>query len=148
MSTKQILPRFIVGVAFLLAVTAAAEAQSPSGSVAFETAEASAVGDPQWVGCTLTLNGKIYGCTVTGLSAPATGIARVSGMVFDLKDPGGFAGTYTAAGSDLSLGGGHLVLKNQHGVKMILSAFGDLVELQAADKGVVVTLKEERKKSR
>ncbi len=46
MSTKQILTRFILGVAFLLAVTAAAEAQTPSGSVAFETAEASAMGDP------------------------------------------------------------------------------------------------------
>ena len=108
MSTKQILPRFILGVAFLLAVTAAAEAQTPSGSVAFETAEASAMGDSQWVGCSLTLNGKIYGCTVTGLSAPITGIARVSGMVFDLKDPGSFTGAYTVSGNDFSLGGGHL----------------------------------------
>jgi len=41
-----------------------------------------------------------------------------------------------------------LALKNQNGVKMVLTAFGDLVELQAADKGVVVTLKEERKKAR
>jgi hypothetical protein len=148
MSTKQILTRFIVGIAFLLAVTAAAEAQSPSGSVAFETADASAMGDTQWVGCTLTVNGKIYGCTVTGLSAPLTGTARVSGMVFDLKDPKSFAGTYTAAGSDLSLEDGHLALKNQSGVKMVLTAFGDLVELRAADKGVIVTLKEERKKAR
>jgi hypothetical protein len=84
---------------------------------------------------------------VTGLSAPVTGIARVSGMVFDLKDPGNFAGTYTA-GNDVSLGGGHLALKNQNGVRMILTAFGDLVELRAADKGVVVALKEERKKAR
>ena len=147
MSTKQILTRVILGIAFLLAVTAAAEAQTPSGSVAFETAEASAMGNTNWVGCTLTFNGKIYECTVTGLSAPVTGIARVSGMVFDLKDPGNFAGTYTS-GNDVSLGGGHLVLKNQNGVRMVLSAFSDLVELQAADKGVVVTLKEERKKAR
>ena len=147
MSTKQILTRVILGIAFLLAVTAAAEAQTPSGSVAFETAEASAMGDTQWVGCSLTLNGKIYGCTVTGLSAPDTNITRVSGMVFGLKDPESFAGTYTT-GNDISLGGGHLALKNQHGVKMVLTAFGDLVELQAADKGVVVTLKEERKKAR
>jgi len=148
MSTKQILTRFIVGAAFLLAVTAAAEAQTPSGSVAFESAEASAMGETNWVGCSLTFNGKMYGCTVTGLSAPVTGIARVSGMVFDLKDPGNFTGTYKAAGNDISLGDGHLVLKNQHGVRMVLTAFGDMVELRAADKGVVVTLKEERKKSR
>ena len=38
--------------------------------------------------------------------------------------------------------------ENQHGVKMVLTAFGDLVELRAADKGVMVTLKEERKKAR
>ena len=147
MSTKQILTRCLLGVAFLLTVSAAAEAQTPSGSVAFETAEASAMGNTNWVGCTLTFNGKIYECTVTGLSAPVTGIARVSGMVFDLKDPGNFAGTYTS-GNDVSLGGGHLALKNQNGVKMVLTAFGDLVELQAADKGVVVTLKGERKKAR
>jgi hypothetical protein len=146
MSTKQILTRFILGIAFLLAVTAAAEAQTPSGSVAFESGEASTF-DTMWVGCTLVFQGKAYGCTVTGLSAPMSGMARVSGMVFDLKDPGNFTGTYTSA-NDISMGGGQLVLKNQHGVKMILSAFGDLVELQAADKGVVVTLKEERKKAR
>ena len=147
MSTKQILTRCLLGVAFLLTVSAAAEAQTPSGSVAFESAEASAMGDTMWVGCSLTFNGKMYGCTVTGLSAPVTGIARVSGMVFDLKDPGDFTGTYTA-GNDVSLGGGHLALKNQKGVKMVLTAFSDLVELRAADKGVVVTLKEERKKAR
>jgi hypothetical protein len=92
------------------------------------------MGDTNWVGCSLTFNGKMYGCTVTGLSAPVTGIARVSGMVFGLKDPESFAGTYTS-GNDVSLGGGHLALKNQKGVKMVLTAFGDLVELQAADKG-------------
>jgi len=146
MSTKQIVTRFILGVTFLLAVTAAAEAQTPSGSVAFEAADASAM-NTMWVGCTLVFQGKVYGCTVTGLSAPITGVARVSGLVFDLKDPGSFTGTYTSA-NDFSLGGGHLVLKNQNGVKMVLSAFGDLVELQAADKGVMVTLKEERKKAR
>ena len=148
MHTKQMLPGFVIGLTFLLALTAAAETPSPSGSVAFETAEASAVGDPQWVGCTLTVGGKIYGCTVAGLSAPATGIARVSGMVFDLKDPGSFAGTYTAAGDDLSLGDGHLTVKNQKGVRMVLTAFGELTELKAADKGLVVTLKEERKKTK
>jgi len=147
MSTKPILTRFLLGVAFLLTVTAAAQAQTPSGSVAFESANASVMGDTTWVGCTLVFQGKIYGCTVTGLSAPMSGMARVSGMVFDLKDPGSFTGAYTS-GNDFSLGGGHLVLKNQHGVKMVLTAFGDLVELQAADKGVMVTLKEERKKGR
>ena len=88
MSTKQILTRFILGVAFLLAVTAAAEAQTPSGSVAFESAEASAMGDTNWVGCSLTFNGKMYGCTVTGLSAPDTDIARGFGHGVRLEGSG------------------------------------------------------------
>src|SRR5262249_33499213 len=111
MYTKRMLPRFILGITFLLSMIATAEAQTPSGSVALETAEASPPDATVWSGCALLYKGKLYGCTVTGLNAPSTGIARVSGMVFDLKDVGSFAGTYTAAGDDLSMGGGHLTLK-------------------------------------
>src|SRR5436309_3885747 len=85
MYTSQILPKLILGVAFLLVTTAATAAQSPSGSVAFETAEGSTTGDTLWTGCTVLFKGKLSTCTLSGLSAPVTGLARVSGMVYGLK---------------------------------------------------------------
>jgi hypothetical protein len=146
MDTKRMLSRLAVGAALLLVfvMTPAAEAQSPSGSVAFESGEASNMGATMWVGCSLLFKGKLYGCTISGLSTPATGgsgIVRVSGMVYDLKEMGAFAGTYKAVGDDIALGQGHLTVKNQNGVKMIVSAFGQMTELQVADTGIEVKLK-------
>ena len=148
MYTNRMLPRLILGVTFLLVMTAAAAAQSPSGSIALETAEGSGTGDTLWGGCMLLFKGKAYGCSLSGLTVPITGIARVSGMVYDLKDTGAFAGTYKAVGDDLALGAGHVTVKNQNGVMMILSAFSGLAELQVAAKGIEVKLKEEGKKAR
>jgi len=72
MYTSRILPKLLLGVAFLLVTTIAAAAPSPSGSVAFETAEGSASGDTRWTDCTVLLKGKLSPCTVSGLSAPVT----------------------------------------------------------------------------
>ena len=72
MYTSRILPKLLLGVAFLLVTTIAAAAPSPSGSVAIETAEGSASGDPWWTDCTVLFKGKLSTCTVSGLSAPVT----------------------------------------------------------------------------
>jgi len=77
---------------------------------------------------------------VSGLSAPLTGLARVSGMVYGMKNVEDFTGAYKAVGDDFALGEGHLTVKNQHGVRMVLTAFGRLTELQAADKGIEIKL--------
>jgi hypothetical protein len=124
-------------------MTAAAEAQSPSGSVAFESGEVSNMGATMWVSCSLLFKGKLYSCSISGLSTPATGggVVRVSGMVYGLKKTAAFAGTYKAVGDDFALGQGHLTVKNQHGVKMIVSAFGQMTELQVADSGIEIKLK-------
>lgn len=147
MDTKRMLLRLVAGVTFLLAVTVTARAQSPSGSVAFESAEASTMGDSQWVGCSLTFQGKLYSCTVTGLSAPLTGVARVFGTVYGLKKLGDFSGAYKPVKGELDLGMGHLTVKNQHGVSVVLTAFLQVTELQAADGGIQIQLKEESKKA-
>src|SRR5215510_10271424 len=141
MYTNQMLSKLILGITFLLVMTTAAAAQSPSGSVYFETAEGSTMGDTQWTGCAFLFKGKLHTCTISGLSSPITGLARVSGMVYGLKKVENFAGTYKATGDEFSLGGGHLTVKNQHGVKMVLSAFSQLAELQTADKGIEIKLK-------
>ena len=131
-----------VGI-FCVITPAAAQAQTPAGSVAFETAEDSSGMDTIWAGCVLVTQGKKYTCTLSGLQAPlSSGVTRVSGMAYDLKDVAAFAGVYKPTSNDLSLGGGHLTVKNQDGVMLILSAFGDLVELKAADAGMVIKLKE------
>ena len=140
MYTSRILPKLLWGDAFLLVTTIAAAAPSPSGSVVLETAECSASGDTRWTDCTVLFQGKLSPCTVSGLSAPLTGLARVSGMVYDMKNVEDFAGTYKAVGDDFALGEGHLTVKNQHGVRMVLTAFGRLTELQAADKGIEIKL--------
>ena len=72
MYTNKILPKLLLGVAVLLVTTAATAAQSPSGSVAFETAEGSTTGDTLWTGCTVLFKGKLSTCTMRGLSAPVT----------------------------------------------------------------------------
>jgi hypothetical protein len=137
--------KLALGVTFLFVVTAAAEAQTPSGSIALESPESSGEAGT-WTGCTLLFKGKLYACSLTGLTAPITGVSRVSGVVYDLKEVGTLAGTYKPAGDSLALGGGHLTVKNQSGVMMVLSAFGDMVELKAADKGIQVELKGEKKR--
>jgi hypothetical protein len=43
-------------------------------------------------------------------------------------------------GDELALGEGHLTVQNQHGVRMVLTAFGRLTELQAADQGIEIKL--------
>ena len=140
MYTRRIVPKLLLGVAFLLITAAAATTPAPSGSVAIETAEGSSPGDTRWTDCTVLFQGKLSPCTVSGLSAPLTGLARVSGMVYDMKNVEDFAGTYKAVGDDFALGEGHLMVKNQHGVRMVLTAFGRLTELQAADKGIEIKL--------
>ena len=140
MYTCRIVPKLLLGVAFVLVTTAAATTPAPTGSVAIETAEGSSPGDTRWTDCTVLFQGKLSPCTVSGLSAPLTGLARMSGMVYGMKNVEDFAGTYKAVGDDFALGEGHLTVKNQHGVRMVLTAFGRLTELQAADKGIEINL--------
>lgn len=140
MSTRRIVPKLLLGVAFLLITAATATTPAPSGSVAIETAEGSSPGDTLWTGCPVLFQGKLSPCTVSGLSAPLTGLARVSGMVYGMKNVEDVAGTYKAVDDDFALGEGHLTVKNQHGVRMVLTAFGRLTELQAADKGIEIKL--------
>ena len=111
MYTRRIVPKLLLGVAFLLITAAAATTPAPSGSVAIETAEGSSPGDTRWTDCTVLFQGKLSPCTVSGLSAPLTGLARVSGMVYDMKNVEDFAGTYKAVGDDFALGEGHLTVK-------------------------------------
>ena len=142
MYTNRMFQKLIVGGAFFLALTATvANAQTPSGSMALETPAGSSGLETLWTGCRLLFQGKAHECSLTGLQVPETGTARVAGAVYDLKEIGNFAGTYKAVGDDFALGAGHLTVKNEKGVRIVLSAFGELVELKVADKGIAMQLK-------
>ena len=54
---------------------------APCGSVDFETAEGSSPGDTVWTGCMVLFKGRRSPCTLSGLSVPITGLARMSGTV-------------------------------------------------------------------
>ena len=146
--THHLLQKLAAAAFFFVFAATTAHAQAPSGTVGFETASGTAgAGETLWGGCTLLYKGKLYTCTISGLSVPQTGgaiVTRVSGTAYDLKDVGAFAGTYKSTGDDFSMGRGHLTLKNQNGVKMVVNAFSQMAELQVADSGVEIKLKTEK----
>jgi hypothetical protein len=131
----------VIAAALCMGATVGTTQAQTSGSVAFETAENSDPTNSLWVGCVIFFQGKEHNCTVSGLQAPVTGIARVSGVVSQVKDVADVAGTYQAVGADEALGGGHLQVKNAKGVTMTLWTFGDMTELQVGSNGMQVELK-------
>lgn len=139
--TTRMLKKLAVGGAFCLALTAIGiDAQTPSGSIIFETPEGSSGMETMWTGCRVLFKGKTYECSISGLTVPITGLARVAGTVFDMKDIGDFAGTYKAVGNNAELGGGHITVQNDKKVRMVLGAFAENTALEVADGGMVVQL--------
>ena len=141
MYTKRLLRKLVGGALFLALAATDVGAQTPSGSIALETAAGSSGLETLWTGCKLLFQGKAHECSLTGLQAPEMDFARVSGTVFDLKALKDFAGTYKAVGNNVELGTGHVTVQNEKGVRIILSVFGELKELQVADKGIAIQLK-------
>jgi hypothetical protein len=122
------------------AIAGTARAQT-SGSISAESSEISDPMQVTWAGCFIMYHGKTEGCSISGLQVPLTGIARVSGVVSDVKNIADVAGTYKAVGTDTSFGGGHLKVKNAKGVTMTLWTFGNYKELQVGSNGMKVELK-------
>ena len=105
MSMIRMLPGLVFATALCVdATTTTAQAETPSATVSFETAEGSSAMKAIWIGCTVFFQGKPHECSVSGLESPEPGMNRVSGMVYDLKDLSQLAGTYKAVGPDVVLG--------------------------------------------
>jgi hypothetical protein len=141
----RMLPGVVFTAALWVGATAATtQAETPSASVSFETTEGSSSIDARWTGCTIFFQGKGHGCSVSGLQSPTPGMTRVSGIVYDLKDLSTLAGTYKAVGPDVTMGSGHLRVKNDKGVTMTLWPFSTLStmqEIQVPDSGIKIELK-------
>ena len=138
----RMLPGVVFAAALCVGASAAtAQAETPSATVSFETAEGSSTMKAIWIGCTVFFQGKPHECSVSGLESPEAGMNRVSGMVYDLKDLSNLAGTYKAVGPDVVLGSGFLRVKNEKGVTMTLWTFKQMQELQVPDSGMKIELK-------
>lgn len=136
-------------VSLLLAVlcltTSLSYAARPDATLRLSgTAVAAGVGF-NWGKGTLTYHGKSYPVSVKGLDLGKVGITKVSatGNVFGLKNLADFDGTYTTAGADITLAGGHsaTVLKNQNGVQIAISATSKGVDLTVGGSGVEMKIK-------
>jgi hypothetical protein len=94
----------------------------------------------------LTLRGKRYPFTVSGMSVGATigaSTSRLVGRALNLRGPGSIEGTYSAVGAGAALAGGAggVELQNTNGVILQLSGPKVGVELSAAVAGVSIRLK-------
>jgi len=146
MSKIRLLPSSVLAAALGIGATVViTRAETPSASIAFETAEGSSSIEAKWTGCTIFFQGKAHGCSVSGLQSPTPGMNRVSGVIYDLKDLPALAGTYKAVGTDASMGPGHLRVKNDKGTTMTLWPFsnmqGNMQEIQVPDGGMKIELK-------
>jgi hypothetical protein len=140
------LPGWVFAVVLCIGTTVVtAQAETPSASVAFETAEGSSSIKAIWTGCVVFFQGKAHPCSVSGLQSPQPGMTRVSGIVYDLKDLSALAGTYKAVGPDESMGPGHLRVKNDKGTTMTLwipdTNMESLQQMQVPDSGMKLELK-------
>ena len=94
----------------------------------------------------LTLRGKRYPFTVSGMSVGATigaSTSRLVGRALNLRGPGSIEGAYSAVGAGAALAGGAggVELRNTNGVILQLSGPKVGVELSAAVAGVSIRLR-------
>lgn len=99
---------------------------TPSGTIRLSGGSFAVGVGFSWGKGTLTFKGKEYPISVNGLSLGKLGLsgASASGEVYGLKDLKDFDGHYNAAGVGLTVAGGRsgVAMKNQNGVKVVLSS--------------------------
>ncbi len=128
-SGRSLLRFITVGLATccVLIRPASAEDLKKSGTVRIEQVQIAFIGSGNLGGGTLQFGGKSYDFTIGGLGIGGIGISKITatGAVYNLKDPGDFAGTYGQARYGLAIGSastGELWLKNSRGVFLQLKA--------------------------
>jgi len=93
-----------------------------------------------WGSGTLTYKGKDYPVKVTGLSLGKVGISggSATGEVYNLKDLKDFDGHYNAGGAGLTIAGGTsaVAMKNQNGVKVVVTSTNRGADVTVAGGGV------------
>jgi hypothetical protein len=136
----------IGAVLFAIFLTAGlAQAAKPDATLRLSGGAVAAGVGVNWAKGTLSYQGKAYRVSVNGLDLGKVGITKVtaSGQVYNLKRVADFEGTYTSAGADVTLAGGHsgVTMKNQNGVKIVISATSKGVDLTVGGSGVTMKIK-------
>ena len=135
-------------VTFLVfSLTLPAQAEDPSGTVTLKSTSIALGIGVQWGNGTLTLNdGSTHEFKVQGLSVLDLGASSVeaTGDVFGLKDVADFPGDYSSMEASATLGkmsAGDVIMKNKKEVIIRLTPKGTGVQLTAAAKGLIISLK-------
>ncbi len=115
-------------LAALLAIPqASAQELVKAGTVSIDQVQIAFIGSANLGGGTLYFNGQEYDFSISGLGIGGIGASRIeaTGEVYNMTDPGQFAGTYGQARYGLVIGNvstGELWLQNNAGVYMHLKA--------------------------
>jgi hypothetical protein len=123
---------------------AVAQSTRPEGRITLESTSIAAGVGVDWGDGTLRFHGRNYKFSVSGLSLGDWGISKVNaaGDVYNLARPADLAGTYVAGEAGVALGAGAdaLVLRNQHGVVITLSAVQEGARLTLGASGMTISL--------
>ena len=125
--------------------TQAAKEEKPNATFRLSGGSVAAGIGFSWGKGTLTYKGKNYPVSVKGLSLVKVGItkATASGEVYNLKKLQDFDGNYTSAGAGMTLAGGRsaVAMKNQNGVRVLLSATTRGADVTLGGAGVDMAIK-------
>jgi len=118
---------------FLLGAPSIAEAQT-TGAVRFQVAKAGFIIGVGGGTGTLRFRGKTYPLRVEGLSAGTIGVAQADlvGTASNLRAPTDIAGTYSAAGAGVAVGGGARSIRLQNANGVILDLRGRQAGFEAS----------------
>jgi hypothetical protein len=116
----------------------------PSATIRFESTSVAVGLGVSWGKGALTVDGKEYAFSISGLSVADVGVSQVtaSGEVWGLRDLSQFNGTYYGVDVGVAVGGGGagLAMRNEHGVYIKLRAAQQGVRLSIASRGTTLEL--------
>ena len=121
----------------------AADEEKPDGTVKISSGSVAVGVGFSWGSGTLTYKGKEYPFSVSGLSVADVGIseAEAVGDVLHLEKLEDFNGRPgVSAGATVAGGGGGMILRNQNGVELRLSATTQGLKFKLGVDGVKLTL--------
>ena len=134
-----------LAVAVMTGFSYAAKNEQPDATLQLRGGSFAAGIGFSWGSGTLTYKGKDYPVSVNGLSLGQVGITggSATGKVYHLKNLADFNGHYNAGGAGLTIAGGRnaVAMKNQNGVKVLLTSTTRGVDLTLGGGGVDMELK-------
>jgi hypothetical protein len=134
-----------IGCVVAMALTGAAFAQEPAGTVTIDEYELAYIFNGTMGGGTLSFQGNTYNFKIGGLGIGGIGASHISasGEVYNLQDVVAFPGTYVEASVGFAAtnqGQGHLWLQKQNGVQLHLITSQQGLGLTAGADGILINM--------